>query len=197
MDKRDVNRRIWAGTFFLTGIVLVIFVVLVIGIEKGLTEPRFQMQVLFREIGGLTVGAPVNLSGVNVGTVGTIDFLHHEIEGRGVAVTLNIYKKFEEQMKKASVVAIKTAGVLGEKSVEISRDSGEIPLDLEQPVIGEDPLDVQDLAKIFGETAIALQDTSKMVHTIIKEVNNISITTKRLLNRIEQRIIEGTLFKVF
>ncbi len=197
MDKKDINRKIWAGTFFLTGIFLIIFVVLVIGVEKGLTVPRFSMQILFKEIGGLAVGAPVNLSGVNVGTVGSIDFLEHEVDGRGVSVTLNIFQKYAGQMKKASRFAIKTAGILGEKSVEISRDFDNIPLDLAQPIIGEDPLDVQDLAKIFGDTAIALQQTSEVVHSIVTEMQNISITTKRLLNRIEQRIIEGNLFKVF
>ncbi len=197
MDRKDVLRKIWAGSFFLTGLLMIVVVVLVIGIEKGLTEPRFGMRVLFREVGGLSIGAPVNLSGVSVGTVGSIDFLQQEIDGRGVVVTLNIFKKFEPQMKRASRFAIKTAGILGEKSVEISRDFDNIPIDIAQPVIGEDPLDVQDLAKIFGDTAIALQETTKLIHSIVTELQDISVTTKRLLNRIEQRIIDGNLFKVF
>ena len=197
MDRKDTIKKIWAGTFFLTGLLLIVLVVLVIGIDKGLTEPRFSMRVLFREVGGLSIGAPVNLSGVNVGTVGAIDFLQQDIDGRGVVVALNIYRKYEPQLKTASRFAIKTAGVLGEKSVEISRDFDNIPIDITQPIIGEDPLDVQDLAKIFGETAIALQETTKTVHTIVSELHDISISTKRLLNRIEQRIIDGNLFKVF
>ncbi len=197
MERRDSLRKIIAGAFFLTGIMLIVFVVLIIGVERGLTEKRFNVEVLFTNVGGLAQGAPVNLSGVNVGTVDAIDFLDAEINGRGVSVKLNIFKKYSEQLSKATRFAIKTAGVLGEKTIEISRDTNQIPVDLDEPIIGEDPLDVQDLAMSFGETALSLQEASKQVNSIIKEIRNISITTKRLINRVEQRIIDGNLFKVF
>ena len=197
MERKDIYQKLWAGTFFLTGVFLVSVVILTIGIEKGLTQPKFQMTVLYREIGGLSVGAPVSLSGVHVGTVGTIDFLDEEVEGRGVQVTLDVYEKFRKQLEKGKRVIIKTEGVLGEKSIEISRSGDRPRLELSRPVIGEDPLDVQDLAKIFGDTAIALKQTSETFDSIIKEMKHISGITKRLLNRIEQRIIDGNLFKVF
>lgn len=197
MDKKDFIKRVWAGTFFLTGIILVIGMVLVIGIERGLTESKFSVTVLYREIGGLALGAPVALSGVHVGTVGRIDFLDDEVEGRGVAVTLEVFKKYEKQLFKATRVVIKTEGVLGEKVVDISRDSSMPTLDITKPVIGEDPLNVQDLAKIMGESATAMQDTSREVNRLMKVMENISEKSKRLLNRIEQRIIDGNLFKVF
>lgn len=197
MEKSEYIKRILAGSFFLTGILLISVVVLTIGIEKGLTQPKFQIAVLYREVGGLTIGAPVALSGVTVGTVGTIDFLDEEVDGRGVKVVLNVYDKYKKQLEKSSRFAIKTEGVLGEKSVDISRSTNGERIDLSHPVIGEDPLDVQDLAKLFGDTALALKDTSQSINNIIKEMTHISSTTKRLLNRIEQRLIDGTLFKVF
>src|SRR5262245_27837676 len=69
MEKKDFYKKLIAGTFFLTGIFLVSVIVLTIGIEKGLTKPSFEITVLYREVGGLAIGAPVGLSGVNVGTV--------------------------------------------------------------------------------------------------------------------------------
>ncbi|PIR18610.1 MAG: hypothetical protein COV48_06570 [Elusimicrobia bacterium CG11_big_fil_rev_8_21_14_0_20_64_6] len=162
-----------------------------------MTQPKFQMTVLFHEVGGLTIGAPVAVSGVNVGTVADIDFIENDESGRNVAVVLNIYKKYENQLKKSYRYMIKTEGILGEKFVDINiRDDFRRP-DLKTPVIGEDPIDIQNLAVTFGESAEALSETSDLINSMFIEMQRIGMTTKRLLNRIEQRVIEGNLFKVF
>ena len=197
MEKRDFIKRLYAGMFFVIGIVLICVVVLAIGIEKGMTQPKFQARVVFHEVGGLSVGAPIRLSGVNIGTVSRIDFLDEKIEGRGVLVTLNVFKRYKKQLEKASHFAIKTEGLLGGKLIDITTEDREEPIDLTTSIIGEDPLDVQDLAEAFGDTAVSLTESSKAINSIIEELKQISRTSKRLLNRIEERIIEGNLFKVF
>jgi ABC-type transporter Mla subunit MlaD len=148
-------------------------------------------------VGGLTAGSPVRLSGVTVGVVANIDFLDEEVAGRGVKVELNLYKKFQKQLYKSTRFAIITEGVLGEKIIEITTSPGFRRADITTPIIGEDPLDVQNLAETFGDTAVSLLEASKSIQGIINEVRDISAATKRLLNRIEQRVIEGNLFKVF
>src|SRR3989338_10059446 len=120
MDKRDFVKKLYASIFFLIGIVLILVVILAIGIEKGLTQPKFQVKVVFREVGGLSVGAPIRLSGVNVGTVGKIDFLETPLESRGVVVTMNIFTRYRKQFERSSRFAIKTECVLGAKLIEIS-----------------------------------------------------------------------------
>ncbi|MFH1359649.1 MAG: MlaD family protein [Candidatus Omnitrophota bacterium] len=197
MEKRDFVKRLYAGIFFIIGIVLILVVVLAIGMEKGITQPKFTVRVVFREVGGLSVGAPVRLSGVNIGTVGRIDFLNEKINGRAVAVTLHIFRRYKSQLEKSSRFAIKTEGVLGEKIVKISMDEAEQKIDLSDIIIGEDPLDVQDLAESFGDTAKSLTETSKTINQIISELQDIAKTSKRLLDRIENHIIEGNIFSVF
>ncbi|MFA5059171.1 MAG: MCE family protein [Candidatus Omnitrophota bacterium] len=197
MDKRDFVKRFYAGIFFFIGIFLIFVVIWAISNEKGFTQPRFPITVLFREVGGLSVGAPIRLSGVNVGTVWKIDFLSEKIQGRGVQVTLNVFKRYKPQLEKSSRVAIKTEGLLGGKVIDMSTDEATSSVDLSTPILGEDPLDVQDLAESFGDTAVSLTETSKTINSISKELEYISKTSKRLLNRIEERLIEGNLFKVF
>ncbi len=197
MQRHDFLKKFFAGLFLIASISAFVWVIFLLGIEKGLTEPKFPMTVLFIKVGGLAEGAPVRLSGVTVGTVATIDFLDQEVDGRGVKVSLNLYKKYQDQLYKSSNFAIITEGVLGEKMVEITTDPNFRRLDLSQPVIGVDPLDVQNLAETFGEAAVALLEASKTIDTITRELKVISGSTRRLLNRIEQRIIDGTLFKVF
>jgi ABC-type transporter Mla subunit MlaD len=197
MENNYFFKKLVAGIFFILGLSLIAGAVFVIGIEKGLTEPRFEMNVLFHKVGGLMEGAPVRLSGVNVGTVSSIDFVPEEIDGRGVKVTLSMYKRYENQLRKSVRVAIITEGVLGDKVVEISTNPKFYRKDLSRPVDGVDPLDVQDLAETFGAAAESLLETSRTIDSMTRDMKSISVSARRLLNRIEQRIIDGDLFKLF
>jgi ABC-type transporter Mla subunit MlaD len=202
---------------------LIFIVIFTIGKDKGFTQSKFQVDVLFRDVGGLLEGAPVLLAGVHVGTVADINFLEREFQGRRVRVRLNIFEKYRRQLRKRVRFNIETEGILGEKLVEITVGEGGKRIDLNRPVIGEDPLNVRDLAEVFSdaaesftktsdvfnqidlenlsealaETAQSLSETAKGVDTILDEMYYISIKSKRLLDRLEQRVIDGNLFKVF
>jgi phospholipid/cholesterol/gamma-HCH transport system substrate-binding protein len=198
MGKKDILKKFFAGLFFIGCVLMIAGVVFLIGIEKGLTEPRFTISVLYSKVGGLANGAPVRLSGVTVGTVESIDFLEHEIDGRGVKVGLRLYERYRKQVQKSIEIAIITEGVLGEKVVEITTDpKAYLPDFAHAIIIGKDPLDVQNLAETLGATAKSLQVTSQQIGDMTNQMSDIFLTTRRLLNRVEQRIIEGNLFKIF
>ncbi len=197
MEAKDFFKKFFAGLFFIACVVMIAGVVFLLGLEKGIAQPKFPMHLLFNRVGGLQVGAAVRLSGVTVGTVSDISFAEEPVMGRGVRVDINILEKFRKQAVKSVHFSIITEGILGEKMVEITTSPENHREDLSQPVIGEDPLDVQNLAETFGDSAVALLETSKMIESMVGEIQDISGTTRRLLNRIEQRLIDGTLFKVF
>jgi phospholipid/cholesterol/gamma-HCH transport system substrate-binding protein len=197
MAKNDGLRQFIAGIFLLVGLAITAGVIFFIGYQRGFTEPKFQMTVLFDKVGGLNVGAPVRLSGVTVGTVTSIDFLDAEVLGRGVKVSLDIYQKFEKAVYRCTKVSVLTEGVLGAKYIEMGREPDHAPLDLTRPVIGEPMLDVYDLAKVLQSTAKSFNDTTQGINVMMGELKAISRKTKRLLDRIEQRVIDGNLFKVF
>ena len=93
--------------FFIATVFLGIWVVFKIGAQRGLGQPMLEMTVYFRSIGGLAAGAPVTLSGVNVGTVQDVDFIDPPIQGRSVRVVLSLYKRYEGQLHKATDFIIK------------------------------------------------------------------------------------------
>ncbi|MBF0331003.1 MAG: MCE family protein [Candidatus Omnitrophica bacterium] len=197
MVKDDVMKQFWAGIFFLAGLALVAGVVFFIGFNKGFSEPKTVMTVLFDKVGGLTEGAPVRLSGVTVGLVDEISFLNEEVRGRGIQVRLSVYKKFEEQVRRSTRVSVQTEGVLGSKYIEIGRYAADPAIDIERPVLGEPMLDVYDIAEVLRDTAKGFSQTSQDVSAIMSELKHISRKTKRILDRVEQRVIDGTLIKVF
>ena len=222
-ESRERIKNILSGIFFIGGVALIVTAVFLIGSERGLTQSKFKVSVLFRDIGGLIEGAPVQLSGVNVGTVSDISFLDQDVEGRRVRVEVSIFERYKKQLAQHVQFAIKTEGILGEKMMEIAVIGGGPAVDLSRPIIGEDALNVQDLAEVFADaaesftktstelskldveslsqvlsdTAQSLAETSKGINTVLRELRYITLKSKRLLDRIEQKIIEGNLFKVF
>ena len=197
MEEHSRAKNFFAGLFFIAGLGLIGVSIFIIGLDRGLTQPKFQVITLFNEVGGLIEGAPIRISGVNVGVVGKIDFLNQPIEDRSLKVTLNIFKKYEFQFRKCSRIGIKTEGVLGQKLIEISEDHRRQMFDVTKPIIGEDPLDVEDMAAVITRTAMSLQKTSEDVNDVMDEWKYISRKTKRLMNRLEDRLVEGALFKIF
>ena len=224
MEQKRVWKRILASLFFLGGLVLIFYVILLIGREQGFARPKFHVTVLYRDVRGLIEGAPVRLSGVNVGNVADIDFLKQDVRGRRVAVIVNVLEEYRAQLEgKNAKFLITPEGVLGQKLVEIViNESGEA-LDLTEPLLGEDSIDVEDLAVVFADaaesftetssklsqinmdelsmaltdTAVSVSKTSDGLRDILKEMKYLSIKTKRLINRFEEKLIEGNLFKVF
>lgn len=197
MREKDFTKKFWAGIFFIASLFVIGIAIFVIGVERGFTEPKFTMTVLFQEVGGLGEGAPVRLSGVTVGTVAKIDFLGQEVSGRGVRVRLSIFKKFEKQLHKSTSFVIGTEGVLGDKVVGIHTSPEFVREDLSQPVLGGDPLDVKSIAEKFGSAAQSLQEASDSINQLSTEMQDMSASLRRILVRIEQKLIEGNLFKVF
>ena len=190
-------KKIAAGLFFIVFVALIAVSIFIIGIDQGLTEPKFQVIVLFNQVGGLVEGAPIRISGVNVGVVGSVDFLSEPINKRSLKVRLNIFKKYEFEFGKCSKISIRTEGVLGQKLIEISEDHSLKVFDPSAPIIGEDPLDVEDMAAVITSTAVSLQSTSQSVREVLHEWKYISIKAKKLFNRVDEKLLEGNLFKVF
>ena len=197
MEDHSTFKRFFAGLFFILGLGLITAAIFVIGFDKGLSRPKFQVITLFNEVGGLIEGAPIRMSGVNVGVVGNIDFLSKPLEERSLKVTLNIFKKYEFQFRKCSRVGIKTEGVLGQKLVEISEDHARKMFDMTKPIIGEDPLNVEDMAAVITRTALSVQQTTADLSEVLDEWKYVSKKTRRLINRFEDKLIEGNLFKIF
>ena len=223
MDKKELTKELLAGVFFFLGIFLLVAVIIVLGGSKGLAQSKFQVTVLYRNVGGLMEGAPVRLAGVNVGTVDRVAFLDHEFDGRRVEVRLNIFSQYRKQLENNLRFTVQTEGILGEKLIAIDVLREGPPVDLKNPIIGEDPMDVEDMAEVFAraaesftktadqlsqidvvalskvmeESSESISTTSRKISEVMEELQEITKKTRRLLDRVEQKVIEGNLFKVF
>jgi phospholipid/cholesterol/gamma-HCH transport system substrate-binding protein len=200
MNRID-SKEIWAGAFFLIGVIIIIITALALGGKTGLGESRYYLEVVFSDIGGLRIGAPVRAAGVDVGTVVNISFIDNpRYPDKRVKVTLSILSKYRDAVAKYSLFSIKTEGLLGDKLIDIQIPRGDqaalIPDDGEF-IVGQDPLDIKNLADDFSETTKYFIYLSKKMTDMIEDLRKIALTSKRVLDRVEDRIIEGGLLNLF
>jgi ABC-type transporter Mla subunit MlaD len=223
MDKQETAKQVLAASFFVGGIVLIVLFIFTIGKDKGFYQQKFQVDMHFSNVGGLVEGAPVRLHGVNIGNVASIQFLDNELNGRKVSVKANILSHYKKQLMKGTRFTIQTEGVLGEKLVEIYSLEGQPLVDISRPVEGEDPISVTDMAQQFAELAgsftktadefskvdiVGLTDvmeessrallvTSEGVNGMMEDLKEITRKSKRVIDRLEEKIVDGNLFTVF
>ncbi|MDD2653497.1 MAG: MlaD family protein [Candidatus Omnitrophica bacterium] len=195
--KNNFTKELTAGLFFMIGLILMVFLLFFVGSKEGFARPKFSLEVLFKNVGGLEVGAPVRLSGVNVGSVAKVDFIEQPVTDRKVRVVLSIYEKYKNQVMRCSDFSIKTAGILGDKLIEIAPPEEGMICEIKKPLIGKDPLDIQNWAENLQETSDSFRKLSEETTKITKQLNYVSYTFKRLLDRIEDKLIKGNLLKVF
>lgn len=195
--QNTFNKELLAGLFFVLGIALIIYLLFFVGLKEGIIQSKFTVEVVFKNTGGLEIGAPVRLAGVNVGSVSKVDFLDEPIDDKKVRVILSIYDKYKSQVEKCSDYSIKTAGILGDKLIEISSPEEGEPCTIVKPIIGKEPLDIQSWAENLQQTSNSFRKLSEETTKITQQLDYVSYTFKRLLDRIEDKLIKGKLLKVF
>ncbi len=105
-------------TVLFASITLAVLIFLMSG-TGGVFTKKIVVKSYFDNSGGLRVGAPVRLQGVDIGNVKLIRI----VPGRpltSVEVTMKINTKYLFNLRKDSVTSLQTAGVLGETYVDIN-----------------------------------------------------------------------------
>ena len=113
---------VFVSVSFLVAMVSVLFV----GKKQSLFERMVPLKAHFTDIVGLRHGATVQLSGLNIGFVESVDF-SNDVSNPGVEVLLKVNKKFKDRIRTDSVASIQTQGLLGDKLIYISPGSDASP----------------------------------------------------------------------
>lgn len=117
--KKDQKNFIKVGIFitFLSFILMII--VASIGKESSLFEPKVVIKAQVTNVSNLKVGSYVELKGIRIGTVTQIRIISDE----EVEVQMTILENELKWIKEDSKVSISTAGLVGDKYVEIHQGS--------------------------------------------------------------------------
>jgi phospholipid/cholesterol/gamma-HCH transport system substrate-binding protein len=142
----------------------------------------------FQNVAGLADGADVRVGGLHEGSVKHIQ-LPNRPDGK-VVVSMDLQKASHDVLKKDSVAAIKSDGLVGDKYVEISFGTDSAPALKNGDTIASEPsLDISNLVKkadqLLDTAQSGVQDlngTAKNLEAISTKINQGKGTVGELIN---------------
>jgi phospholipid/cholesterol/gamma-HCH transport system substrate-binding protein len=144
------------GAFIVSTLAILATGVFLIGSREFLFSSTYSVRTDFQNVGGLVDGAQVRVGGIPEGTVKKI-VLPQRPDGK-VGVWMNLQRSTQNVLKKDSVAAIKSEGLLGDKYVEISFGSDQAErLKNGETISSTPPLDISDLIQRTND----ILDTAK------------------------------------
>ncbi|MDD2997529.1 MAG: MlaD family protein [Candidatus Riflebacteria bacterium] len=157
-----MNSTAKVGIMTLIAAALLSYMVFIIG-DYSFTEQGYKFIVSFYSVNGLSKGSTVSMSGVKIGKVTSIEI-------RDDQVYVNVYiqdKKLHVRSK--SIFTISTAGLMGEKFVEImpTRDYTSPYVSDGQIVAGTDPTRMDELFEQGNVLIQKLQELTASAKDII------------------------------
>jgi phospholipid/cholesterol/gamma-HCH transport system substrate-binding protein len=157
--NRDRKLEVRVGLFVVATLVLGVVGLLLLGKSRHVFEPRVTLHATFADVGGLVQGAPVRISGVNVGTVAQIMFVRAQPRPQ-IRVDMQVSRSSLGLVRADSVARISNQGLLGDKIVEVSAGStSAAPVgDGGSVATAEAP----DLDKMLAHAAATLDDARRV-----------------------------------
>ena len=154
--------EIKVGIFVLVGVIILSVIVFSIGDIKILKR-GYTIKLRFNDISGLEAGAPVNLLGVKIGEVKSIDFIYN---GRLKRMQVELLLWIEEGTKigEDTTAKVKRLGLMGEKYVDLAPGKPEVRfLEKGNILYGQDPISIEDVTE---EIYLASNEIKKAVFYI-------------------------------
>ena len=148
------------GMFVLTGLVVFVFAIYLIGVKTNVFGSTFPLRSKFKTVSGLKVGNNVRFSGINIGTVREIELL----TDTSVMVVLTIRKSVQPFIKTDATATIGSDGLMGDKVLTISAGT-----------ITNSPVKNND--EIISKSAIEISD---VMSSLKASVDNAAIITDQI-----------------
>ncbi len=124
-ERKITWKDLKVGIMLLAAIVILATIILLIGKEVPFFSKRYKLVTYLDNISGLKVASLVMLAGVEVGSVNEVYFKE---DMKKVAVVVSISKNYQSWIRSDSVAHVKTMGALGDKYIDITIGSHQMPV---------------------------------------------------------------------
>jgi phospholipid/cholesterol/gamma-HCH transport system substrate-binding protein len=173
-------------TVIAASVTLAVLIILMSGTGGFFTE-KIILKSYFDDANGLRQGAPVRLSGVDIGNVSRIRVVENK-PLTPVEVTMKVVTKYKFGLRKDSKTLLSTAGVLGETYINI--DSS---LARGAPVESGDVLPSQSVPD-FGDMVRSGQSTLQNMDALLKRMDRIIAFVESGQGSVGKLIYDPTLY---
>lgn len=112
----DRKNYLISGIFISVLLLIVMITIFMLNKENPMFSSKINIKTQVKSAQNLKDGAAVQLKGIKVGSIQSIEFKNLDT----LEITLGVMKKYSTWIKKDSEISFKTQGVLGDKFLEIS-----------------------------------------------------------------------------
>ena len=178
-------------TVIIASVTLAVLLILMSG-TTGLFVRRITLKSYFDNAGGLRVGAPVRLNGVDIGNITKIRIVpYKDKQLTPVEVTMKVSTKYLFDLHRDSVTLLNTAGVLGETYIDI--DSSQAI----GPVVQDGDTLAPRFHADFQEVVRSSQSTLQNMDALLKRLDRIVAFVESGKGSIGKLIYDPTLYDRF
>jgi phospholipid/cholesterol/gamma-HCH transport system substrate-binding protein len=176
-------------TVIVASVTLAVLLFLMSG-TTGLFTRRILLRSYFDNAEGLRAGAPVRLSGVDVGNVTKI-MIVRDRPLTPVEVTMKVSTKYDYALRTDSITSLDTAGVLGETYIDIDSSQAKGP-----PATDGEVLPTQ-VHPDFNQVVRASQGTLENINALIQRADSILAFAQSGKGSLGKLIYDPTLYNRF
>jgi len=144
---------------------------MLIGEGQGFLRRKVHFHIHFSRTNGLLVGAPVALTGVNVGSVADITF-PEDATARYIDVTIEVSRHVAPRVREDSIATVRTQGVLGDKYIELSAGTPTEPSREPGTVIPDvDPIDYEAVLGQSGDIVTNIVELTASLRNVLQGID--------------------------
>ena len=167
MKKQLIWSKLKVGLVVTAALLTLFLTVFFAGGIEFLFSPKVEIKAQIADVKGLRRGAPVWLSGIEIGSVKDIRLN----PGYGTTVTLSINKSALDYLKKDSHASVLTMGLLGDKYVELSGGSPEAgKLAAGDTVTGASQIELKDVMEVGTASIQKMTDFLKKLDSLVTKI---------------------------
>lgn len=178
MNKRQ-TQHVFLGIMVLAGTLVLVLGLYFIGSNQNLFGNNIRLKVEFRNVNGLMAGNNVRFSGIDIGTVEKVELFSDST----VSATLLIEKEASGFIRKNSLAAIGTDGLMGNKLVNIGAGEGVSEAVKNGDMIASvNPIETDEMFRTLNRTNEDIAVIVKNLRNITDKVNSSNTIWSLLLD---------------
>lgn len=178
MGTHSPKFKVRLGMFVAGGILIFAIAIFLIGRQKNLFNPVFNLNTTFYNVSGMQVGNNVRFSGINVGTVENIWIINDST----VKVAMIIQKDIQKFIKADCQATIGSEGIIGDRVLIITQGSSGAETARDgQTLSSIEPVETDEIIASLYLTAKNAEIISSQLAEIMISINGGEGTLGRLI----------------
>jgi phospholipid/cholesterol/gamma-HCH transport system substrate-binding protein len=167
MMRKESKNILKVGIFISSMLLVLMIMVVSIGKEKGIFSRKTELRGRIANVNNLRPGSFVELKGIRIGTVNEINIVSEQ----AVEIRFTVLQDKLQWIKQDSKIVIATAGLVGDKFLEVTSGSADAPV-------------------VDPATDVLTAESGGGIQEIIGKGESIASTTEKILLRIDH-LLQG------